>query len=88
MKRLVVVGLDIMMAVFAMWLAFSFRLDTPHWPEGSQWALYALAPALAVPIFVKFGLYRAIFRYTGLAALITTAPVSYTHLTLPTSDLV
>lgn len=73
MKRLVVVGLDIMMAVFAMWLAFSFRLDTPHWPEGSQWALYALAPALAVPIFVKFGLYRAIFRYTGLAALITTA---------------
>jgi FlaA1/EpsC-like NDP-sugar epimerase len=73
MKRLVVVGLDIMMAVFAMWLAFSFRLDTPHWPEGSQWALYALAPALAVPIFVKFGLYRAIFRYTGLAALVTTA---------------
>jgi FlaA1/EpsC-like NDP-sugar epimerase len=73
MKRLVVVGLDMMMAVFAMWLAFSFRLDTPHWPEGSQWVLYALAPALAVPIFLKFGLYRAIFRYTGLAALVTTA---------------
>ncbi len=73
MKRLVVVCLDIVMAVVAMWLAFSFRLDTPHWPEGTQWALYVLAPALAVPIFIKFGLYRAIFRYTGLAALITTA---------------
>lgn len=73
MKRLVVVFLDVLMSIFAMWLAFSFRLDTPHWPEGAQWALYALAPALAVPIFIKFGLYRAIFRYTGLAALITTA---------------
>jgi FlaA1/EpsC-like NDP-sugar epimerase len=27
---------------------------------------------LAVPVFVKFGLYRAIFRYTGQAALIST----------------
>jgi FlaA1/EpsC-like NDP-sugar epimerase len=71
-KRLVVVSFDIIMAVLAMWLAFSLRLDAPHWPEGTQWALYVLAPALAIPIFVKFGLYRAIFRYTGLAALTTT----------------
>lgn len=72
-KRLVVVALDIAMGLFAMWLAFTLRLDTLHWPnEGMQWLAYVLAPALAFPIFVNLGLYRAIFRYTGIAALITT----------------
>ncbi len=55
-----------------MWLAFTLRLDTPHWPSGLQWLAYALGPTLALPIFVRMGLYRAIFRYTGVAALITT----------------
>ena len=72
-KRLVVVVLDIAMGLFAMWLAFTLRLDTLHWPdEGMQWLAYVLAPALAFPIFVNLGLYRAIFRYTGINALITT----------------
>ena len=73
LKRLVVMALDVTMSVFATWLAFTLRLDTPHWPEGVQWWVYALAPALAAPVFVRFGLYRAIFRYTGQAALVTTA---------------
>lgn len=71
-KRLVVVGMDVCLGLFAMWLAFSLRLETLHWPEGLQWLAYALAPALAFPIFAKLGLYRAIFRYTGITALITT----------------
>lgn len=72
LKRLVVVLLDSSMGLFAMWLAFTLRLDTLHWPEGKQWLAYMLAPILAFPIFVKLGLYRAIFRYTGINALITT----------------
>lgn len=71
-KRAVVVAFDVGTAFAAMWLAFTLRLDTLHWPEGVQWLVYALAPVLAVPIFVRFGLYRAILRYTGLAALIAT----------------
>lgn len=72
-KRLVVVALDVAMSMVATWLAFTLRLDTPNWPEGAQWWVYGLAPALAVPIFIRFGLYRAIFRYTGQAALLATA---------------
>jgi len=72
-KWLLVMLLDVVMAVIAMWMAFSLRLDTLHWPSDMQWVAYALAPVLAVPIFIKFGLYRAIFRYTGLAALVATA---------------
>jgi len=72
-KRLVVVALDVVLALVATWIAFTLRLDALHQPTGAQWWVYLLAPVLAVPVFVKFGLYRAIFRYTGQAALMTTA---------------
>jgi FlaA1/EpsC-like NDP-sugar epimerase len=72
-KRLVVVVLDLFLCLFATWLAFTLRLDMLHWPQGAQWWPYLLAPVLAVPVFVRFGLYRAIFRYTGQAALMATA---------------
>ncbi|QNP60951.1 polysaccharide biosynthesis protein [Paenacidovorax monticola] len=71
-KRLFVVALDAGMGLLAMWLAFTLRLESLHWPEGLQWQVYALGPLLAFPIFVNQGLYRAIFRYTGIRALITT----------------
>lgn len=69
----VVIALDVVLALIATWIAFSVRLDVLHVPDGLQWRVYALAPLLAVPIFIKFGLYRAIFRYTGQAALLATA---------------
>ena len=72
-KRLVVVGLDIVLAMLATWLAFSLRLETLHWPVGLQWWVYGLTLLLFVPVYVRFGLYRAIFRYTGQAALLATA---------------
>ncbi len=68
-KRLLVFVLDLVLALLATWVAFSLRFDQPNVPQGNQWILYGLAPALALPVFVRFGLYRAIFRYTGLAAL-------------------
>jgi FlaA1/EpsC-like NDP-sugar epimerase len=72
-KRLVVVALDIAMSLVSTWLAFSLRLDMLHWPSEAQWWAYALAPALAIPVFIRLGLYRAIFRYSGQAALLATA---------------
>ena len=71
-KRLVVIALDVFLALAATWIAFSLRLDEPNWPTGSQWWVYLLAPLLAIPVFARCGLYRAIFRYTGQAALIAT----------------
>lgn len=72
-KQLFVLGLDFCMSLLAMWIAFTLRLDTPHAPQGLQWLVYALAPFLALPVFATRGLYRAIFRYTGIRALLTTA---------------
>lgn len=84
-KQLVVLGLDFCLALLATWLAFTLRLDTWHRPVGMEWAVYVIAPVLAIPVFVKFGLYRAIFRYTGLAAILATgkAVATYGLLFLP-----
>lgn len=71
-KGSVVLALDVLLALCATWIAFTLRLDQPHWPTGHQWLVYALSPLLAVPVFVKFGLYRAIFRYSGSTALFAT----------------
>jgi len=71
-KQLVVVALDTVLALFATWVAYALRIDQYGWPTGAQWWVYFLAPVLSIPIFVRFGLYRAIFRYTGQAALQAT----------------
>ncbi len=71
-KQLVVVALDIFLALLATWVAYALRIDQYGWASGAQWWVYLLAPLLSIPIFVRFGLYRAIFRYTGQAALQAT----------------
>jgi FlaA1/EpsC-like NDP-sugar epimerase len=71
-KRIVVIAMDVLLSLVATWIAFTLRLDTLHVPSGAQWLAYGLAPLLAVPIFIRFGLYRAIFRYSGQAALLAT----------------
>lgn len=45
------------------------RLDTLISPQGAQWLSYGAALILAIPLFISFGLYRAVFRYAGWAAL-------------------
>jgi FlaA1/EpsC-like NDP-sugar epimerase len=71
-KLAVVIAVDVILALLATWIAFTLRLDELHFPVGAQWWVYLLAPVLSIPVFVKFGLYRAIFRYTGQAALKAT----------------
>ncbi|WNO05838.1 polysaccharide biosynthesis protein [Rhodoferax mekongensis] len=71
-KRLIVIALDVVLAILSTWIAYSLRLEGLHRPAEAQWWVYGIAPVLAIPIFIRFGLYRAIFRYTGQAALIAT----------------
>ena len=64
-KAGILISVDIIFVVFALWLAFSLRLGEWYMPEGNVWILFCVSPVLAVPIFLKFGLYRAIIRYIG-----------------------
>ncbi|EJN00855.1 nucleoside-diphosphate sugar epimerase/dehydratase [Herbaspirillum sp. YR522] len=72
-KQGIVIAVDLVICLVATWTAFSIRLDTLHFPEGYQWHVYQVAPLLMMPIFVRFGLYRAVFRYTGIAAIVSIA---------------
>ena len=70
-KQGVVIAADILAAWLAMWLAFTLRLEIWHLPTLEQLWIYVAAPAIFLPVFIRFGLYRAIFRYTGLATMQT-----------------
>jgi len=49
--------------------SFSIRLEYLYFPNNDLiWLIFG-APILAIPIFARFGLYRAIIRYIGFKAL-------------------
>ncbi len=68
-KRIISIAVDTVAVVLALWLAFSLRLGEFYNPPFQQLWIFVLAPAIAVPIFIKFGLYRAVIRYIGMDAL-------------------
>lgn len=79
LKRFVVIMLDMSLCVFTMWLAYYLRLGEftsltgqSDWANSFLWASLA-SIGLAIPIFIASGLYRAIFRYSGLPALLAVA---------------
>jgi FlaA1/EpsC-like NDP-sugar epimerase len=70
-KQAMVMLVDVVSAWAAMWLAFTLRLEVWHVPTVQQLWIYAAVPLIFLPVFVRFGLYRAIFRYTGPATMQT-----------------
>lgn len=78
-KRVVVLGVDASLCVLTVWLAYYLRLgewvtffDDSMW---QPWSAALASLAFALPLFVVHGLYRAIFRYSGLSALLTVFKV-------------
>ncbi|MFI3118384.1 MAG: nucleoside-diphosphate sugar epimerase/dehydratase [Methylococcaceae bacterium] len=70
-KAFTLISADVFFAVFALWAAFSLRWGEFYYPKDNEWFLFAAAPVIAVPIFIKLGLYRAIIRYIEVRALWT-----------------
>jgi FlaA1/EpsC-like NDP-sugar epimerase len=78
-KRLIVVLMDMSFCVLCVWLAYYLRLGefisitgNDRWGWGALCAAL-VSIALAIPLFVVNGLYRAIFRYSGWPALLAVA---------------
>jgi FlaA1/EpsC-like NDP-sugar epimerase len=70
-KAFILISADIFFAVSALWAAFSLRWGELYIPKSNEWYLFVAAPVIAVPIFIKMGLYRAIIRYIEVRALWT-----------------
>jgi FlaA1/EpsC-like NDP-sugar epimerase len=81
-KRCLVIFCDVLICGFSVWLAFGLRLDQWGQLQGQQWKVLIFSIGLSFPLFIVFGLYRAIFRYIGSVAFlsITRVFVIYTGL--------
>jgi len=70
-KAFILISADIFFAMLALWTALSLRWGELYVLKNDEWILFAAAPLIAVPIFIKLGLYRAITRYIEVRALWT-----------------
>lgn len=74
-KRALQLAVDISLIWLALWLSFAVRVgdwDAARPFSGHGW-LFLLAPVIALPIFIKLGMYRAVMRYVGNDALVMIA---------------
>ena len=75
-KRALALAVDMTVCVVCVWLSFGLRLDDWRLLESPQLSAIAAAILIALPIFVVSGFYRAIFRFSGSAALIALVKAS------------
>ena len=68
-KRSVALGVDAGLCVLTVWLAFYLRLGTFLSLSGPPLLPMLASVVLALPLFITSGLYRAIFRYSGMPAM-------------------
>ncbi len=62
-KSLILAAYDAVALVIVLWLSFQLRLGGTFQPTTAHYIIMAFAPAIALPIFLRFGLYRAVIRY-------------------------
>lgn len=65
---------DFVLLPFAWWLALSLRYGQ-WWPAviSSTWWFFGAIIGIGIPIFIRFGLYRAVIRYMGEQVVLTVA---------------
>ncbi|WP_297472286.1 nucleoside-diphosphate sugar epimerase/dehydratase [Ferrovum sp.] len=78
-KRLLVLVVDACLCVLTVWLAYYLRLGEWVFLSGPPLWAAITSVALALPVFIAFGLYRAIFRYSGWPALMAVTRASFVY---------
>ncbi|MGY4493070.1 polysaccharide biosynthesis protein [Pseudomonas sp. TE3610] len=71
-KRIIQVATDVVLVWGALWLSFMVRLgiEDMYNPLKVHTWLFLCAPVVAIPLFIRFGMYRAVMRYFGNDALV------------------
>lgn len=71
-KRVFMISLDVIALMIALWASYAIRLSvwTPALTT-ERLILAAFAPVVAIPIFIRLGLYRSVIRYLPEAAIWT-----------------
>lgn len=90
-KQAISVTVDLLLLIFAFWSALALRFETLT-PDIApyKWQMIA-APLLAIPVFVRLGLYRAVIRFmedrvvfvvaggVTMSVLLLAAVVAFAH---------
>lgn len=71
-KRLVSVASDMVVLFFAIWAAFSLRLEQDIWvPTRGHLLVAVITVTFTIAVFIRLGLYRAVIRFLGDKAFLT-----------------
>jgi len=68
-KQFIMMLIDFGLFIPIVLASFSLRLGVFYVPEDSLVWVVLISPVVAIPIFIRFGLYRSVIRYIGLKAL-------------------
>lgn len=72
-KQIITLSFDILILIFSLWLAFFLQSDdfiSKH--IITNWWLIIVVPIIAIPLFIKTGLYRSVLQYTGVKVFTTS----------------
>jgi FlaA1/EpsC-like NDP-sugar epimerase len=72
-KKTVAIIVDLSLCILCTWLAFYLRLDQFVLIQGVVLTAVIVSVALALPVFWLVGLYRTIFRYSGLSIMFSVS---------------
>jgi FlaA1/EpsC-like NDP-sugar epimerase len=72
-KQIIAIIVDLSLCVLCTWLAFYIRLDQFILIQGTALTAAMVSVALALPVFWLLGLYRTIFRYSGLSIMFSVS---------------
>ena len=78
-KQIIVLLNDIILSIFSSLLVFTLLQQNFYFPSINQWYLISLGALFFIPFFVPFGLYQAIFRYSGINTLINIFFASFIY---------
>jgi FlaA1/EpsC-like NDP-sugar epimerase len=72
-KQIVAIIVDLSLCVLCTWFAFYLRLDQFILIQGAALTAVMVSVTLALPVFWLLGLYRTIFRYSGLSIMFSVS---------------
>jgi FlaA1/EpsC-like NDP-sugar epimerase len=78
-KKIITIIFDLSLCLLCTWFAFYLRLDQFISIKGAGLTAAMVSFALALPVFWLFGLYRTIFRYSGLSIMTSVSIASLVY---------
>ena len=78
-KRIIAIILDVGICVLCTWIAFYLRLEEFIKISDTSILSVLISISLAIPIFWLLGLYKSMFRFEGLAIVVTIAVATLTY---------